>query len=38
MGGHYEYNKNRYPSWWGYYYLIRNTYFIFGIPFYCYVL
>ncbi|HFO6082891.1 TPA: ethanolamine utilization protein EutE, partial [Escherichia coli] len=25
--------KNRYPSWWAYYYLIRNAYFIIGIPF-----
>ena len=24
--------KNRYPSWWAYYYLVRNAYFIFGIP------
>ncbi|EIT7265418.1 TPA: plasmid IncI1-type surface exclusion protein ExcA, partial [Escherichia coli] len=24
--------KSRYPSWWAYYYLVRNTYFIFGIP------
>ncbi|MDA5225590.1 plasmid IncI1-type surface exclusion protein ExcA [Escherichia coli] len=25
--------KNRYPSWWAYYYLVRNAYFIFGVPF-----
>ena len=25
--------KSRYPSWWAYYYLIRNAYFIIGIPF-----
>ena len=24
--------KIRYPSWWAYYYLVRNAYFIFGIP------
>ncbi|MCF2035380.1 plasmid IncI1-type surface exclusion protein ExcA, partial [Escherichia coli] len=24
--------KSRYPSWWAYYYLVRNAYFIFGIP------
>ncbi|MFY2980331.1 ethanolamine utilization protein EutE, partial [Klebsiella pneumoniae] len=22
--------KSRYPSWWAYYYLVRNAYFIFG--------
>ncbi|HFV0588216.1 TPA: ethanolamine utilization protein EutE, partial [Escherichia coli] len=22
--------KSRYPSWWAYYYLVRNAYFLFG--------
>lgn len=25
--------KSRYPSWWAYYYLVRNAYFLFGVPF-----
>ncbi|EOO6477382.1 ethanolamine utilization protein EutE, partial [Escherichia coli] len=25
--------KSRYPSWWAYYYLVRNVYFLFGVPF-----
>lgn len=25
--------KSRYPSWWAYYYLTRNAYFLIGVPF-----
>ena len=24
--------KSRYPSWWAYYHLARNAYFLLGIP------